>query len=80
MGIRKLGRISNMMTRRKAKRIRKGLSASRHGLDDDIRVLHEHGNGGVLDGRRLDEAHGVDSLEDPFGQGRGEGAKGAICF
>ena len=80
MGIRKLGHVNDRTVGGGKDYSRKRLSTPSHSLDDDIRVLHEHGNGGVLDGRRLDEAHGVDSLEDPFGKGRGEAAKGAVSF
>jgi len=59
---------------------RQRLPATCHSLDDDIGILHEHGNRGVLDGRRLDKAHGIDGFEDPFGQRRRQRAAGAILL
>lgn len=47
-------------------RLRQGLAASSDGFDNDIRVLHEHGNGCMLYRRGLHEAHGIHGFDDPF--------------
>jgi hypothetical protein len=46
--------------------LRKSLAAASHSLNDNIGVLHEHGDGSMLHRRRFYKAHGVHCLKDPF--------------
>jgi hypothetical protein len=51
--------------------LRESLSTSSHGLYDHIRVLHEHGDSGMLHRRRFDKTHGVHSVEGAINLGLG---------
>jgi hypothetical protein len=58
--------------------LRQRFSAPCDGFDNDIGILHEHGNGRMLHRRSLHEAHSIHGIDDPFRQCRRQGSERAV--